>query len=96
MISIDTSDLKYDAESRLVEVKKNSTVIATFVYDGDGKHVKSIINGVTTYYVGQYYQKEGTVVTKCYYAGAERVAMRQGGVLYYIFGDHPSLRSGQA
>jgi len=87
-IGNDTYDLKYDAESRLVEVKKNSTVIATFTYDGDGKQVKSTINGVTTYYVGAYYQKEGTVVTKYYYAGAERVAMRQGGVLYYIFGDH--------
>jgi len=29
-------------------------------------------------------------MTKYYYAGAERVAMRQGGVLYYIFGDHLS------
>ena len=87
-ISNDTYDLKYDAENRLVEVKKNSTVIATFVYDGGGKQVKSTINGVTTYYVGQHYKKEGTVVTKYYYAGAERIAMRQGGVLYYIFGDH--------
>jgi len=34
-IGYDTYDLKYDAESRLVEVKKNSTVIATFAYDGD-------------------------------------------------------------
>jgi len=83
-----TYNLTYDAESRLVEVKKNSTVIATFVYDGDGKQVKGIVNGVTTYYVGAYYQKQGTLVTKYYYAGAERVAMRQGGVLYYIFGDH--------
>jgi hypothetical protein len=62
-----------------------------FAYDGDGKLVKSIINGVTTYYAGQHYQKEGIVVTKYYYTGAERVAMRQGDVLYYIFGDHPSL-----
>jgi RHS repeat-associated protein len=83
-----TYNLTYDAESRLVEVKKNSTVIATFAYDGDGKQVKGIVNGVTTYYVGAHYQKQGTVVTKYYYAGMERVAMRQGGVLYYIFGDH--------
>jgi RHS repeat-associated protein len=88
VIRINTSDLKYDAENRLVEIKKNSTVIATFTYDGDGKQVKSTISGVTTYYVGQHYQKEGTVVTKFYYSGAERVAMRQGGVVYYIFGDH--------
>ena len=48
-IGNDTYDLKYDAENRLVEVKKNSTVLATFTYDGDGKQVKSIINRVTTY-----------------------------------------------
>ena len=87
-IGNDTYDLKYDAENRLVEVKKNSTVIATFVYDGDGKQVKGTMNGATTYYVGAYYQKQGTLVTKYYYAGVERIAMRQGGVLYYIFGDH--------
>jgi RHS repeat-associated protein len=87
-IGNDTYDMKYDAENRLVEVKKNRTVIATFVYDGDGKQVKGTMNGATTYYVGAYYQKQGTLVTKYYYAGAERVAMRQGGVLYYIFGDH--------
>jgi len=87
-IGNDVYDLKYNAESRLMEVKKNSAVIATFTYDGDGKQVKGTVNGVTTYYVGAYYQKEGTVVTKYYYAGVERIAMRQGGVLYYIFGDH--------
>jgi YD repeat-containing protein len=52
----------YDAESRLVEVKKNSTVIATFTYDGDGKQVKAVVNGVTTYYVGAHYQKQKTLL----------------------------------
>jgi YD repeat-containing protein len=75
-IGSDTYDLKYDAENRLVEVKKNSTVIATFAYDGDpqktgacGKQVKGTVNGVTTYYVGAHYQKQGTQVTRYYYAG---------------------------
>jgi hypothetical protein len=47
---------------------------ATFVYDGDGKRVKSIINmGVattTTYFVGGYYEVvetyTGTQVNKYY------------------------------
>ncbi len=37
----------------------------------------------------------GSVATKYYYFGSQRVAMRKGGVLYYLYGDHPSLRSGQ-
>jgi ligand-binding sensor protein len=39
-------------ENRLVEVKKNSTVIAAFVLDRDGKQVKRTVNWVTTYYAG--------------------------------------------
>jgi hypothetical protein len=47
---------------------------------------------------GQHYEKNvatGTV-TKYYYFHGQRVAMRKGGVLYYLVGDHPSLHSGQA
>jgi YD repeat-containing protein len=62
VIVSDTYDLKYDAESRLVEVKKNSTVIATFAYNGDGKQVKAVVNGVTIYYVGAHYQKQKTLL----------------------------------
>jgi len=40
--------------------------------------------------VGNYYEKEGTTVRKTYYAGGARVAMRDGGTLYYILTDHPS------
>jgi len=35
-------------------------------------------------------------VTKYYYANGQRVAMRQGDVVYYIHTDHPSFHSGQA
>ncbi len=40
--------LSYDIENRLTEVKKDNAIIASFVYDGEGKRVKSTINGVTT------------------------------------------------
>jgi RHS repeat-associated protein len=36
------------------------TVTATFIYDGDGKRVAQTINGVTTYFVGNYYEKTGS------------------------------------
>ena len=57
---------------------------STFIYDGDGKMVKSVIDGVTTLYVNPNYQIKAGVVTKYYTGGA----MRVGGVLYYTLGDH--------
>ncbi|MCG2783910.1 MAG: hypothetical protein L6461_02280 [Anaerolineae bacterium] len=48
--------LLYDAENRLVEVKKNDTTIAEFVFDGDGRRVIGIENGKTVHYVGSHYE----------------------------------------
>jgi len=62
---------------------------AAFVYDGDGKRVKSTFNGtVTTYFVGAHYEVANGVVTKYYYAGAQRIAMRTNGTLNFLIGDH--------
>jgi hypothetical protein len=62
---------------------------ATFVYDGDGKRVKSVFNStVTTYFVGNYYEVTASTVTKYYYAGAQRIAMRTNSTLNYLLGDH--------
>ena len=61
---------------------------ASFVYDGDGNRVKSTINGATTYFVGAHYEVANGVVTKYYYAGSQRIAMRTNGTLNYLLGDH--------
>jgi RHS repeat-associated protein len=62
---------------------------ATFVYDGDGRRVKSIFNGTTTtYFVGNHYEVTGSMITKYYYAGSQRIAMRTNGTLNYLLGDH--------
>jgi hypothetical protein len=74
---------------------------ATFVYDGDGKRVKSTFNGTTTtYFVGAHYEVSGSTITKYYYAGAQRIAtpalhqtqcgasVRTNGTLNYLLGDH--------
>jgi RHS repeat-associated protein len=61
---------------------------ATFVYDGDGKRVKSTINGVTTYFVRAHYEVTGSTITKYYYAGSQRIVMRTNGALHYLLGDH--------
>ena len=80
--------LSYDAENHLAEVKKNGSTVATFVYDGDGARVKSTINSVTTSFVGSHYEISGTTVTKYYFAGASRIAMRTGSTLTYLLSDH--------
>jgi RHS repeat-associated protein len=52
--------------------------------------VKSVINGVTTIYIGDYFEWSGSTSTmkRYYYAGGERVAMRSGSTLYFLLGDH--------
>ncbi len=77
----------WNQENRLQTVSGNSTT-TTFTYDGDGNRVKKVEGGVTTYYVGGYYEKQGSTITKYYYAGGQRIAMRKGGVVYYLHGDH--------
>jgi RHS repeat-associated protein len=46
--------------------------------------------------VGDYYERSGTTVKTYYYPKSTRVAMNDGGVVKYLFGDHPSFLSGQA
>jgi RHS repeat-associated protein len=92
-IGSDVFDLSYDAENRLMEVKKNSVTMARFTYNGDGQKVKSVINGETLYLINGYYEKKGNEITKYYLAGASRVAMRkytipQSMELEYMLGDH--------
>ena len=72
--------------NRLASVTGAST--ANFYYDGDGKQVKTVVNGVTTYYVGNHYEVKNSVVTKYYFAGSTRLAVRTNGTLSFLLGDH--------
>jgi RHS repeat-associated protein len=84
-----TYTLRYDEENRLIEAKNGSTVIAAYTYDGDGQRVKSVVNGVATAFVGNYYEWNGTSATSYYYAGTTRLAMRQGSnAPVWLLGDH--------
>ena len=91
----DTYTLTYDAENRLVSVSGGG-LSASFVYDGDGNRVKGVMGGVTTTYIGNYFEWTGNQDTmkRYYYAGSIRVAMKTGGspdqspVLNWLFGDH--------
>jgi RHS repeat-associated protein len=89
--------LTYDAENRLTQVDKTvsgvTTTVALFTFDGDGKRVKSVAGSETTLFVGSHYEMTGSSVTKYYFAGAQRIAMRSctGGTCSaptYLAGDH--------
>ena len=61
-------------------------------YDDETNHTTEVVsylaiegNGTLT---GQAVIPGGQAVTKYYYAGGRRVAMRAGGVVYYLHGDH--------
>ncbi len=58
VVGTDTYNHTFDAENRLVEVTKNSQVVAAFAYDGDGVRVsKQDAGGMVTLYVGEYYEQ---------------------------------------
>ncbi len=90
VLSPTTYTLVYDAENRLIQYKQGATVLASYTYDGDGTLVQKVAGGQTTVYVGPHYEKNLTtaVVTKYYYLGAQRVAMRVGSDVAWIHGDH--------
>ncbi len=60
---------------------KESAESASFMYNGEGRRVKSTVAGVTTAFIGDYYEWRGSAAAsvKYYYAGGVRVAMRTGG-----------------
>jgi len=67
--------LGYDTENRLTSVSGGAT--ASFAYDGDGNRVKGTVNGVTTVYVGNYYELSDSTTRTYYYAGSTRVAVKE-------------------
>jgi RHS repeat-associated protein len=83
-----TTNYTYDAENRMVSV--SGAASATFVYDGDGNRVKGVVGGVTTTYIGNYFEWTGSTDTMktYYYAGGTRVAEREGSTLYWLLSDH--------
>jgi len=80
---------EYNTENRLAVVTNTVTgQVTRFGYDGDGNRLLRIGPEGATVYIGDYYEKRGSVVTKYYYAAGQRVAMRVGGALYFLHGDH--------
>ena len=55
-----------------------------------GNRVKGVVGGVTTTYIGNYFEWTGSTSTmkKYYYVGGTRVAERKGTTLYWLLTDH--------
>jgi len=66
----------------------NGGASASFVYDGDGNRVLRLDGSGTRVYIGDYYERQGAAVTKYYHAAGQRIAVRAGGVVYWLHGDH--------
>ena len=83
-----TTTLSYNVENRLVST--SGAVTASFIYNGDGYRVKSVVGGATMVTIGDYFEWTGSASTmkSYYYAGGARVAVRTGSSLNWIVGDH--------
>jgi RHS repeat-associated protein len=84
--------LTWDAENRLVGYQSSASS-ASYAYDGDGVRVRTVITdsgGVTTtvHIGGTYEWISGSAARSYYYQGSQRVALREGGELYFLLGDH--------
>jgi YD repeat-containing protein len=80
----------YDAENRLVSVISGEMQVS-FVYDGDGQRVASLIDGAATVYIGEVFEWEVTTgsMRRYYYAGTQRVATRlENASPVWLLGDH--------
>jgi YD repeat-containing protein len=87
-------DLTFNAEDRVVRVHKDGSEVASFTYDGNGARVqKQAPDGTVTTYVGGIYEVQGSVETSYYYAGSQRVAMRRVLRTQCSFGLCPKLPS---
>jgi len=80
-------------KNRLTNVTGTASATSAFVYDGDGNRVKSTINTtnpVTTAFIGNHTEWDvaSSSLTRYYYAGNTRVAMRKNNTVYYLPSDH--------
>ena len=48
----------------------------------------------TTYFVGAHYEVTDSIVTKYYYAGSQRIALRKNGILNYMASTRSTQRIG--
>lgn len=79
--------MTYDVENRLTRVQ-GAGGTTDYVYNGDGARVKKVANGISTFYVGNFFlvSVNGQVTTpsKYYYFGSLRVARQNDQGVFYL------------
>jgi RHS repeat-associated protein len=86
----------FTSENHPVNIYETGTnpevITGEYFYDGDGNRIKTIVDGKTTYYIGNYYEKivesTSTTIKKYYYSGGVRFAMSDNGDVRYFITDH--------
>jgi len=71
-----------------VENRLHSVAGETYLYDENGIRIKKTIGATTTFYPFGHYEVSGTAITKYYFFGNKRIAMRKGTALTYLHTDH--------
>jgi RHS repeat-associated protein len=59
-----------------------------YKYDGDGNLVMSQVGSEITLYPNVYYEVQGATVRKYYFAGSQRIAVRENNELTFLLADH--------
>lgn len=96
LINGDGKYYEYNDANQLVKVRhgdQSGPAIAEYFYDYTGQRVKKIEDGLTTYYIGKYYETKVSGDTKTntsyFFANGERVAKKDPlGNMYYYHSDH--------
>lgn len=86
-----TTTYAYDAENRLLNIKKNGASVSDYEYDGDGGRTKKKVYGTlvaTTEFIGSLFEKEDSHVSRHVYLGDKRIATVKDGAIVYHFDDH--------
>jgi RHS repeat-associated protein len=78
----------YDAENRLVKVKKGNDTLAEFEYDGDGGRTRKVSGGRSVSFTGGLFETGGGGGTGHVFFGGARVASVTGGEVLYYHPDH--------
>ncbi len=85
--------LVWDAQNRLSEVRDNNgAVLERYGYDADGGRVRKTSGITTTYSFFPHYEEEvagsATTAIRYYSFNGQRIAVKRGGTLSYLHGDH--------
>ena len=98
MLSDGINTYTWDALNRLVQVKQNGTVLATYLYDSQNRRIGKTANSTATYYAYDLdsrliseIQADGTPIRDYVYLNNEPLAVREyqkSPGLYFFLNDH--------